>query len=283
MQRFVFPFIALIVLADAAGAENLTPRAFTQSAAEAARTAMPSAVVTVTGDLQLQTRSASGETTSTDLKNAYEVYLRDPTNLGNVIRRYVGVLVETVRLGDIKAVVDRSRIVPVLKSNRWIEGLRRSQKGAGETPELLTESFNSELTIVYAEDRPQSVRFLTTRDDVGDRTKLHDTAVANLGRVLPKIEMEAGANGNYLIRAGGSYEASLLLLDGLWSSGQIKVDGDIVAAVPARDVLLVTGSRNESNVARLRELAVKLANGPYALTSALFTYRGRKFVVFDGR
>jgi uncharacterized protein YtpQ (UPF0354 family) len=122
---------------------------------------------------------------------------------------------------------------------------------------------------------------LTTRDDVGDRKKLHDAAIANLEHILPKIQLEAGSNGNFLIRAGGSYEASLLLVDGLWSSGQIKVDGDIVAAVPARDVLLITGSRNEASVARLRELAIKFATGPYALTSALFVYRGGKFVTLD--
>jgi uncharacterized protein YtpQ (UPF0354 family) len=95
--------------------------------------------------------------------------------------------------------------------------------------------------------------------------------------------METAANGNYLVRAGGTYEASLLLVHGLWSSGQIKVDGDIVAAVPARDVLLITGSGNQANVARLRALALKLATGPYALTSALFVYRGGKFVLFDDR
>ncbi len=266
-----------------AKADSLSPRAFTEAAAAAAKAAIPSATVKVNADLQLQTRSASGETTSTDLRNAYEVYLRDPNNLDNVIRRYIGVLVETVRLGGAKPVVDRSRIVPVLKSTRWVEGLRRSQNSANEAPELLTEPFNSELTIVYAEDRPESLRYLTTRDDVGDRAKLRDESIINLGHLLPKIEMEAGTNGNYLIHAGGTYEASLLLVDALWSGGQIKVDGEIVAGVPARDVLLLTGSRNAASVEHLRELAVKLATGPYALTSALFVYRGGRFVLFDGR
>src|SRR5579872_3336038 len=124
-----------------AKADSLSPRAFTEAAAAAAKAAIPSATVKVNADLQLQTRSASGETTSTDLRNAYEVYLRDPNNLDNVIRRYIGVLVETVRLGGAKPVVDRSRIVPVLKSTRWVEGLRRSQNSANEAPELLTEPF----------------------------------------------------------------------------------------------------------------------------------------------
>ena len=57
--------------------------------------------------------------------------------------------------------------------------------------------------------------------------------------------------------AGGNYEASLLLIDDIWSSGQVKVNGDIVVAIPTRDVLLVTGSRNRSGLKRVRELAAK--------------------------
>jgi hypothetical protein len=55
-----------------ARAETLSPQAFTDAAAAAARAAMPLARVTVKGDLQLETRSAHGEEISTDLRNAYE-------------------------------------------------------------------------------------------------------------------------------------------------------------------------------------------------------------------
>ncbi len=162
-----------------------------------------------------------------------------------------------------------------------MDGLRRAQKA--EAPQVLTEPFNSELAIVYAEDLPSSMRFLTTRDDVGDRARLHDLALANLSRLLAKIEMRPGADGIFLIAAGGDYDASLLLADDLWSSGQIKVDGDIVVAAPAKGALLLTGSHNQAGIARLRALAVELATGPYGLTPALFVWRGGKFVVFDGK
>lgn len=97
------------------------------------------------------------------------------------------------------------------------------------------------------------------------------------------MEMRGAADGLWLISAGGNYEASLLLADGIWSSGQIKVDGDIIAAVPGKDALIVTGSRNATGVARLRQIAIDLARGPYALTAALFVYRDGKFVEFDGK
>ena len=259
--------------------ETLTPGAFTERAAAAARAAMPEAKVTIAGELHLETRAADGKETSTDLRNAYEVYRRDPQGLDRIIRNYVGLLVETARSGNTQPPTDRSRIVPVFKSQRWLDSLRAQ---APKAPELLTEPFNSELVIVYVEDRPSSMRFLNTRDDVGDRTQLRHLALSNLHRLLAKIEMRPAADGISAITAGGDYDASLLLADALWSGGQIEVDGDIVVAAPAKSALLVTGSRNQAGVVRLRALAAELAAGPYGLTPVLFVWRGGKFVVFDG-
>jgi uncharacterized protein YtpQ (UPF0354 family) len=87
-----------------------------------------------------------------------------------------------------------------------------------------------------------------------------------------------------MITADGSYESSLLLLDDLWSKGDVpaKVDGDVVVAIPARDLLFFTGSSNPAGVARLRELAAKyVKQASYRLTAALFVYRDGRFTRFD--
>jgi uncharacterized protein YtpQ (UPF0354 family) len=110
---------------------------------------------------------------------------------------------------------------------------------------------------------------------------LREAALTNLSRILPKIEIRPGADGVLLVSAGGEFDASLLLADNLWTGGQIKVDGDIVVAVPAKDVLIVTGSHNAAGLARLRAAAAKFAFGPNGLTSALFAYRDGKFVRFE--
>jgi uncharacterized protein YtpQ (UPF0354 family) len=281
MQRLVMVFCALVIFASPARAEPLDPDAFTTAFAKAAAAAIPTAKVTVTGHLQTDTRSAKGETTTSDLRNAYSRYVEHPQALDEIIQQYVGVLADSVRLADAPA-PDRSRIVPVFKPLQWLEGLRQERKtqNVQRAPEPLTEPYNAELTIVYAEDLPSSVRFLTTRDDVGDPAKLHNLALANLHRLVPKIEMRAGADGISLVSAGGQYESSLLLADNIWSGGQIKVDGDIVVAVPAKDALLVTGSGNQTGLKRLRAIAAELAARPYGLTKALFVYRDGKFVKF---
>ncbi len=124
------------------------------------------------------------------------------------------------------------------------------------------------------------MRFLSTADDVDDRRQLNDLALTNLIRLLPKIEMRAGADKTWLISAGGDYESSLLLLSDLWSGRQIKVDGEIVVAVPAKNALLVTGSHNAAGITRLRKFAAEVAGGAYDLTKTLFIYRDGKFATF---
>jgi uncharacterized protein YtpQ (UPF0354 family) len=99
--------------------------------------------------------------------------------------------------------------------------------------------------------------------------------------MLPKIEIRPGADGVLLISSGGEFDASLLLADNLWSSEKVKVDGDIVVAVPAKNALIVTGSNNAAGLARLRAAASRFAAAPNGLTAALFVYRGGKFVRFD--
>ena len=61
---------------------------------------------------------------------------------------------------------------------------------------------------------------------------------------------------------------------------QIKVNGDVVVAVPAKDVILATGSRDCKNLKAMRQLASDLAKGSYGLLDTLFVYRKGRFVKF---
>jgi uncharacterized protein YtpQ (UPF0354 family) len=281
-MRFLTVFSALMLFIGVARADVLSKRAFTDVVAAAATAAMPSAKVTVTGDLQVEIRPLNGGPYITaDLSNAYGLYLEAPAHLNDVIRTYVSTL-SPAELNADAYVVDRSHIVPVIKSRKWFDDtegvLRIEGKQLQHAPDLIA----GELMVVYAMDNAKTMRYLMTRDDVGDPANLGDLAVENLKRLLPKIEMRGASEGLWLISAGGDYESSLLLFDGLWSSGQIKVDGEIIVAVPAKDALLVTGSHNHTGLARMRVVAGELAAGPYGLTPDLLVYRDGRFVKFDG-
>jgi uncharacterized protein YtpQ (UPF0354 family) len=272
---------ALVLAAGAARADTLTPRAFTERVARAALAAMPTAKVAINGELQFVVRYGNGASANSDLGKAYKTYEREPDHLDDIVQAQVTALMEAG--GDANGLpkLDRSRIVPIIKDRGWVEVMAR--RGREQTPplELVAEPFNSDLVVVYAENRLGTLRILSNRDDVGDRARLREASLANLSRVLPKIEIRPGADGVLLITAGGEFDASLLLADNIWTGGQVKVDGDIVVAVPAKNVLIATGSHNPPGLARLRAAAAKFAGGPSGLTSALFVYRDGKFVRFD--
>lgn len=277
-MRCLFALVCVVVsLCAAVCAEMLTAKAFTDEFARAVTAALPSSTVT-TGDLELTIRDQNGREHTVLLVNAYGEYSLAPERLHDIIGTYVAALPPPPS-GQTK--LDRSRIVPVIKDRQWLDDMHNSLKARGLRQEHLADKFNNELVIVYAEDDPKRMRYLTVEEGAGiGREGLRALAVANLKRLLPKIEMQGDGDFS-LISAGGDYDASLLLIDEIWSGGQIKVNGDIVVAIPVRNVLLVTGSRNRTGLKKVRVLAAKFAaEGPYRLTDALFVYRNGQFTRF---
>ncbi len=279
MRRLLAVVGFVACLSGVVHADTLAPAAFTRHLAQALTAALRSSTVTVKGDLELTIRDASGREATVFLTNAYNEYARDPQRLNGVVQTYVTALSQPMSAGT---KVDRSRIVPIIKDRKWLADLHATLGARGAGEEHLFDSFNNELVVVYAEDDPMRMRYLTTREDIGvDRKEIRALAVANLKRILPKIEMRNHDNVFSIISVGGDYEASLLLIDDIWSGGQIKVNGDIVAAVPARDVLLVTGSRNRTGLKKVRELAAEFAaQDRYRLVDTLFVYRKGHFTKF---
>lgn len=260
-----------------------TPRKFTREFAEALGKANPGSKISVVRDLELKISSAEGLESTLFLNNAYDVYRQDPDSKADVFRRFVA-----AGSGDLdiaRGGVDRLRIIPVIKDRSWLEETRQAllSRGATKAPEYVCEDFSPDLVVFYAEDSPEKIRYLGPSDLESakiPRSELRALACENLKRLIPDIESH-GTNGIYMLTAGGTYEASLLLLDSIWSGGQMEVSGDVVVAIPTRDLLLVTGSRNPRGIEKLRQMAgTATAEGSYRLTRKLFVYRGGKFTEF---
>lgn len=261
----------------------LSERQFTEEFARALRKASPGIRVEIIEPLVLKVTAPDREESTAFLDNAYTSYKQAPAEKKDVIARYVASSLETLSARD--AAVDESRIVPVVKDRGWLEDTRQAMKerGAKEIPEYVHEDLNRELIVLYAQDSSNSIRYLMPADieklSVG-RKGLGKLARDNLKRILPKIESHAG-EGTYMLTAGGDYEASLLLLDSIWTANNFQVKGDIVVTIPTRDLLLVTGSEDKPGLARIRAIAAKaFEEGPYRLTTVLFVYRQGKFVEF---
>ena len=165
--------------------------------------------------------------------------------------------------------LDRARIVPVM----W-------PKGAART-DTVSEPFNEDLVILYVEDTGKEIRFLMPQDleRAGvKREELRALAVSNLKTVMPGPQLHKGAEYSMVI-AGGNYESSLLLTPQIWTGDAMKVDGDIVVAVPGRNLLFVTGTKTPGGIAKVREITAKaMRESPNRLTETLFVLKDGQFV-----
>ena len=281
MKRTLLALLCVLGIAQAAAA-TLTAEKFTREFVTALRAALPNAKVTVPQPLEVHVADADGNQATAYLQNAFNEVTRDPSSKAAVFERYIGSITDA---SSTPGWIKPANIVPVIKDRAWLEeAVRgRAQAGAIDAPAHIVEDFNEDLVIVYAEDTPRNTRYFSLKEleEAGvARKDLRGLALANLDRILPEVEIHAGENFSMLV-AGGDYVPSLLLVDELWRSGQVKADGDIVVAVPARDMLLYTGSRNAKGIEELQKQARKVVEeSSYSLTSQLFVYRDGRFQRF---
>jgi uncharacterized protein YtpQ (UPF0354 family) len=261
----------------------LSPEAFTQEYVGLLRAALPAHKVEIVKPLEVRITGADGTDSTAYLNNAYQQAQSDPDARQEILERYVGSVTSSVNPQPVKA----ENIVPIIKDRAWLaETSAAVSRKAGDDGKVarVFEDFNELLVIVYAEDTPSNIRYFSPGDltKAGiERGRLRALAVSNLRRVLPKIEFHEGELFS-MVTAGGNYEASLLLFDELWTGDRLKVDGEPVVAVPSRDVLLVTGSRNAEGIDRLRKVTQEIiAESTYTLTAELLVYRNGRFTRFE--
>ncbi len=289
MKRVMAILLAMVAVCYASSPSGvMSPSEFTRDFTDALRKEKPELKVVIVRDLELKVTFADGHGSTSFLDNAYDIYKQDPKTKVNVIQRFIASTLETT--DGVPKIVDRARIVPVIKDRPWLEETRQGllSRGAREADisEYVFEDFSPDLIIVYAEDSPKNVRYLRPKDLEGakiSRTGFRSLAIENLKRLLPNIECRGG-KGLYMITAGGDYDASVLLFDSIWSSRQMEVKGDFVVAVPTRDLLLVTGSQDADGIEKVKSMVEQAwTAGSYKLTQKLFVYRNGKFNEFTAK
>jgi uncharacterized protein YtpQ (UPF0354 family) len=213
--------------------------------------------------------------------NAYREYLLEPDSIDQVLIKFTQTANDLYRKSKR---VNISKVIPVIKSTDFIDEVKNLVGVTDSTKSLpVFDKYNNELLIVYAEDSEKSVRYFTQADfsklDI-NRDSILAIALNNLDRILTKVE-RAGDKGRYMVTAGGTYETSLLLINSFWSSKNFSVKGDIVVAVPNRDILLITGSNDKVNLDWMRARAQEsYDSGSYQVSPYLFKWNGRRFLRF---
>jgi uncharacterized protein YtpQ (UPF0354 family) len=168
-------------------------------------------------------------------------------------------------------------VVPTIKDYEYLHLF-------GENPSAAHEHLVGDIWIVYAVDLPTAIKTLSVSDlqdlNIGS-DDLRRLAVDNLQRILPEIQKH-GVGPWYMLTAGGDYTASLLLMDWIWQQLQESVEGDLVAAVPSRDVLLFTGSGSNDGIQSVRQKVREIhEGGDHVISRTLLRRISGKWHVYE--
>lgn len=216
-------------------------------------------------------------------ENAYKEYIDKPKSIEAILNKYVSV--GNKYLG-VETAINYNRIVPIIKSIEYLEETRIEAKKMGVTKDIdgVYEKYNDQLIITYAEDTDNEIRYLTQNDlkfFSFELRSLKELAIKNLDEILTSIKRKDGG-GFYMIIAGGNYEASIILLDNFLTKANFPIDGDMVVAIPNRDMLLVTGSNNKPGISKIKELANNTyKTGNYILSNYLYKWNGNIFEKYN--
>lgn len=252
--------LAAMLLAEVAAAgEPMSPQAFTREYIERIAAAYPGAAGTRVGELEVALTYGDDKSLTSYLDNAYARYKTDPDAVDEILHDYVRSLGATFSAGADRH--EAAALVPVIKDNQYLESMQAlitAQRDAGGNVPAAAyyERLNAELVVLYAFDSEYSMAIASRQaiEAAGvPLPELRQLAVDNLMARLPEITRQGDDTLSMLV-AGGNFEASLLLVDALWNKDNFHVRGDIVAFVPSRDVLLVTGSDDADGLAQARRL-----------------------------
>lgn len=268
----------LLALVICCKPKTMNEREFTQLYVNYLSKSYPEARFEIAADLTIK-GSYKGTEFSHYLDNAFREYKMEPDSVDEVINRYVA---SSGSLYKESEPIDLSQIVPIIKPIDFLQDVNQLSKenGAEKEPSLVYEAYNSQLIIVYAENTEVSIKYLTQEDFSKlsvHKDSLRSLAVKNLKAVLPEVQSR-GANGAYMISVGGDFEASLILLTKMWTSDNFKVKGDLVIAIPIRDMLIITGSEEEHGLKTIKDITDdSFTNGNHQVSPYLFKWDGQKF------
>ncbi len=244
--------------------------AFTRNIAGLAREEIPEANIAIAGPLQLAVRTDDRDFTWY-LDNLWREVQQAPAAQGELSRQHLSTLRAMMAHPSLTELQrDPSTVVPVMKSREDVTRLNELMESAGG---VISEQLAEDLFIVYANDTEHTLAYLSRNELAAlgiPRERLRQIAARNLERLLPAAEKESRGELHRIV-AGGNFEASILLIDAAWESERRQVEGELIAAVPTRDVILYTGSRNPEALRNMRDAVDQLYSaGTYSISPHLY-------------
>lgn len=215
--------------------------------------------------------SYNGATHSIFIDNAYRTYVDKPGDINAILEDYCNVVTKTILAKD--AVVSLGIILPALRHHTYATDYNLWQRPfVGDLVVCLSVTKDSSITLLTPED----VDSLHSIDSA-----IMDSACSNFRRDYSIPEPVESA-GLFEIRDQGALQSSWLMLPEMWDAMRAKIHGDIVVALPSRDVLLFAATDSKTSLDRLRAVVRGTRDrNPYALSQCLFMVGGAGVKVLE--
>jgi len=184
---------------------------------------------------------------------------------------------------SIGANLRRDQLVPRLKHVHFVRALEQAGVPPAQRPAIMP--LCGDLLVTYAFDLPDT--FMMASPALLEQTgiapaEVAQLAIENLGRQMSEPQF-MNQDGCGVAHTGDNLEATLLLLDGVWAGLQSHIRGELLAAVPRRDRLLVCDSANADATRALPGLAAAYFaehEDQHALSTQIMVRRGGNWTLY---
>jgi len=156
---------------------------------------------------------------------------------------------------------------PIVRARSYFEFLSLQSEIEGhDPPQIPNHDIGEHLSASIVYDLPESMQSISNEQlEQWDVSYYEALEVAR--RNLTETEFAVARLGDhlYVSATGDNYDASRMLLTDLLE--QMDVDGPMVAVVPNRDTLLITGADDPEGLSLLADLAEKALSGPRPMSA----------------
>ena len=221
--------------------------------------------VTILDDISLDLYLSNGIKLKLDLTNAYNDYKLDVSELNDIIERYISSL-ESI---EVEKKDFKDKILPKVKGKSFFEQVKEHLESS-----FVYKKINDELFIFYMIDDSLSLSSLTRKQFSSlniTKDSFYHLSVNNLENLHLNVELYKIDN-HYMLTAGGNFEASLLLLDHIWTES-LPIEGKVIVSVLTRNMVLLTEETNNIGLNEIKDvIKAEQGNLSYFITNKLFIY-----------
>jgi uncharacterized protein YtpQ (UPF0354 family) len=173
-------------------------------------------------------------------------------------------------------------LLPLLEAPASHDETPESEKEGGP----IRRPFVGPLVISYIVEEGDLGRAFERRElaaSGADENQLHERALANLARHVKTVGIRLRSHGSMMaVSFDGDLEATLMLYPTLWTHLRDEIGDELVVAVPARDVLVVSPGDSREGIAELHAVIERVwPRDDHPLTTELFQLDRERWRVWE--